>query len=146
MKINFGNIALLLLVFIAYPFVFQTVHIISHSHGFSRINKTYAGNGHVDFCSSHHNKCEDPAREDHSNKPPLPGQQFLKNPGNSDYVVSHCPLCEHEFAKFSLEKLFHISFADERFFLVFDYFYRNPPVLYTGNHRLLRAPPPSLIS
>jgi hypothetical protein len=147
MKKNTPYIALLLLVFIAYPFVFQTVHIISHDHGFSLMNTSDPGNGQVHFCSPHQNKCEDPARKDNSNNFPLPGQQLVSSPGYSDLEGSHCPLCEHEFAKFSLEKLFHITFTNERVLLVNNYFYRNPSLLYTGNHRLLRAPPPvSLIS
>jgi hypothetical protein len=146
MKKSTRHIALLMLVFIAYPFVFQAVHIISHDH-YLHIDGSDTGRGHVHFCPAHHNKCEESFRKDNPDEPSFAGQQFLSSIGLSDHEGNHCPLCEHEFAKFSLEKLFNISFADERISLVNNFFYRNPSVLFTGNHRSLRAPPPaSLIS
>jgi hypothetical protein len=142
MRKSVRHIAFLLLIFIAYPFVFQTLHVISHDHGHTRPVRSGIVNGQLHDCTFHHDKSHDPAgQDDNSHKPVPAGQQFSgthEHPGHE-----HCPLCEHEFAKFSIETLFQVSYTDDRFSLVNNYCYNNPPVLYNGNHCSLRAPPPA---
>ncbi len=140
MRKSTRHIAFLLLIFIAYPFVFQTLHVISHDHGHSGPIRSDNVKGQIHACTFHRDKSDGPAgQEDNPGKPAPAGQHFSGSPEYPGH--EHCPLCEHEFAKFSLETLFHISFTDERVSLVNNYFYRNPLVLYSGNHCSLRAPP-----
>jgi hypothetical protein len=133
MKKHSRHIALVLLLFIAYPYVFQALHILYHDHS------PTAGNYHA---CSFHGQCDNSGgNKDKPDGPSFPGKNLAGIPEHSDHEDADCPLCEHEFAKFSVKSLYYISFKDERFSLVNNYFYQDPSVLYTGHHRSFRAPP-----
>jgi len=138
-----------LLLVIVYPFLFQALHIIRHDH------EHYAGQSHMNGrsnktnCSSLSGFCSniDELADDHPS-----GQNCDTNLDHRDilYIVSQlatihdheeCPLCEHEFAKFSLNRSMDIFITEEIITSVDISFYQNPPVLYSGNHISLRAPP-----
>jgi hypothetical protein len=140
MKKHSRHIALVLLLFIAYPFVFQTFHILYHDHSHTAGN-WLANSGNHHECSSHDHSDNTDGKTNKPGKHHFPHQHIAGIPEQPDHEHEHCPLCEHEFGKFSVKSLFHIYFKDERFTLVNNYLYRDPSVLYTGNHRSLRAPP-----
>jgi ABC-type nickel/cobalt efflux system permease component RcnA len=140
MKKHSRHIALVLLIFIAYPFVFQTFHILYHDHGHTAGNLP-AISGDYHECSSHDHSDNSRGKNNKPEDSPFT-VRYTGIYEQSGHDHKHCPLCEHEFAKFSVKSLFYISFKDERFLLVNNYLYQNPSVLYTGNHRSLRAPPP----
>jgi hypothetical protein len=140
MKKHIQHIAIILLLFIAYPYVFQAVHILSHDHSHASGNRS-ANSGYYHSCSLH-DHCDNPAgNQEKPDGLSFSGPYFEGIPGNSDHEHEQCPLCEHEFAKFSVKSIFYTSFEDERFSLVNNYFYQVPSVLYTGHHRSFRAPP-----
>jgi hypothetical protein len=140
MKKHSRHIALVLLLFIAYPYVFQASHIINHDHSHNAGNRS-ANSGNYHACSSH-DHCDNPdGNKDNPDGSSFPGPYLAGVPDHTDHEDAYCPLCEHEFAKFSLKSLYYITFKDERFSLVNNYFYQDPSVLYTGHHRSFRAPP-----
>jgi hypothetical protein len=138
MKKSVQNIALLLLVFITYPFVFQALHILYHDHGHSLDNSenglVYICLPPAGVCSGHHDT------RDLSAIPQLPFPVIGTVP-DSETGGNHCPLCEHDFAKFRVSNVYQIVYGNENFSLVNTNFYQIPPVLFTGNHISLRAPP-----
>jgi hypothetical protein len=141
MRKNIQHIAFLLLIFTAYPFVFQTLHILHH-HGHSVNSGLNTGMVHTHACSSDHDKYGDYDPDtDNSANHALSGRFYLRSSQQDENGEVHCPLCEHEFAKFSLGTFQEVSFTSERLSLVSTYFYQSPPLLYTGNCTSLRAPP-----
>jgi hypothetical protein len=142
MKKHIRHTAILLLIFIAYPFVFQTLHIMFHDHGHDHVQKPGLSHGQIITCTPHMKNCGHSAQIPHNHDgTALPFQHALDNPECSGVDYGHCPLCEHEFAKFSISSLYAISFSDERVSAINTCFYQNPPVLYQGTHISLRAPP-----
>lgn len=149
MQKHIRHTASFLLLVIAYPFLFQTLHIIHHDHNHDAGHSHMNGRSNQSNCSALSGFCSnnDGLADDHTS-----GQNCNVNPDHRDnlYIVSpattlhdheECPLCEHEFAKFNLKRSMDVFFSEEIFTTVNISFYQNPPVFYTGNHISLRAPP-----
>lgn len=149
MQKHIRHTASFLLLVIVYPFLFQTLHIIHHDHNQDAGHSHMNGRSNQTNCSSLSGFCSNNDRlaDDRSSS-----QNCDVNPDHIEnlYIASfkttlhdhkECPLCEHEFAKFNLKRSINIFFTEEIFTTVNISFYQNPPVLYTGNHISLRAPP-----
>ena len=117
------HIALLLTMVFLFPIVIQPWHVMNHhsEHFFS------------DEAEQHHHCC---AHEIQFENESLP-QQF-------DQSVEHCPVCEYEFATFSLPQNNWIAkgeplCSESKFFSIVQ-----AQNSFSGTNRLLRAPPNSI--
>jgi hypothetical protein len=136
MKKNVQNIALILLVFITYPFVFQALHILYHDHGHSPDI-----NGLTHSCIASGASCNSNNDDRHHSSVPALLFHILSAVPVTESGGNHCPLCEHDFAKFRVGSIFQIAFSNETFSLVYSDLYQVPGILFSGNHISLRAPP-----
>ena len=145
--------AIFILMVVVYPFLFQSLHIIYHDH--------QHGSGHIpgispvsrNSCSVHTGLCSHAGSHEPEKDPPAgPGSDSKtgRSPGLifctvNDHEPFHsheeCPVCEHEFAKFSLDNTSYTLFTEDIIAIISPLFYLEPAILYTGNHKLLRAPP-----
>ncbi len=150
MQKHIKHTALFLLLVIVYPFLFQALHIIHHDHNHAAGHRHVVDQSNKSSCSSltgfcsnndgpsddhHHYRANCDANLDHKDV------LNIVSPAKTVHDHEECPLCEHEFAKFNLKRSMDIFFTEEIFTTVNTSFYQNPPVLYTGNHISLRAPP-----
>ena len=132
MKSHIRHAALVLLAVILYPVGYQNFHILYHDHGHQishSVCESILNSGSSD--SSEH-ECGNDNNGVEENE--LPYYQFNK-------VVDHCPVCEHEFAKFSHTGIYTVSTIYDFFSAIKDYVYYPPALAYSGNHISLRAPP-----
>lgn len=149
--------ALILLLVIAYPFLFQSLHIIYHDHSHHSSRHLAVNHGSLNHSSPLSGSCTHYPGDDthqsagnHNHNPSgnkseagdeLPYALCLVNPESNIHDQKECPLCDHEFAKFKLERSLNIFFSEVIFNIINAYLYQAPPVLYTGNNVSLRAPP-----
>ena len=142
MKKGIQNIAIVLLFIIAYPFVFQAAHILSHDHGHSHTHSLNPVSGNLHECPRHDGRLDASGTGfDGLNDYEYSAGRQLSILQQYDNTGKHCPLCEHDFAKFKIDAIFQIATSGERFASVNSDLHQNPPVLYTGNNASLRAPP-----
>ncbi|TVR73439.1 MAG: hypothetical protein EA408_04870 [Marinilabiliales bacterium] len=145
--------ALLLTALIMFPFVSQTLHIIFHDHHHDAGHIHGIAQESSNSCPAHAGCCSHTIRHgqkhhtlagtdragenDTLHEPVSPvfnGQEFT-------HLHEECPLCDFELAKFSLDYSVYIFFTEDIISVIYPFFYREPAILYTGNHKLLRAPP-----
>ena len=157
MQKHIKHTALLLLLVIAYPFIFQSLHIIYHDHSRHTARHHAVNHGTLNHTSPLSGSCTHtpgddphhfPGDHNHDSSGERSGtgtdiRYFSSTviPENKDHDHKECPLCDHEFAKFKLERSMNIFFLEEIFTIINTSFYQNPAVLYTGNHISPRAPP-----
>lgn len=156
MQKHVRHTAFLLLLVIAYPFIFQSLHIIYHDHSHHSAHHVVNHGGlnhssplsgsctHEPGDNMHHTSGDhdhDPSGKKSGGVTELWYLSCTLLPESKDHDLKECPLCDHEFAKFKLERLLNIFFSEEMFNIINTTFYRNALVLCTGNNVSLRAPP-----
>ena len=142
MKKHVQHIAYLLLLFIAYPFIFQTLHILYNDHGHTHSHCRADQHSYIKFCSSVNGCGHSSKNTNHAAGSNHPEQHYVNIHDQFAGEADHCAICEHEFAKFSISKIFNICFTSEIFSALTPFPYRNPLVSFNGNNVSLRAPPP----
>ncbi len=140
-KKNSQYTAWLLLFFLAYSILIQNLHILFHDHGdiHNPCNQGQTGIAH--FCTSDNVCGHSSGSINQGDDPGYPKQPGINKPDHPSHEAVHCPVCEHEFAKFSITKIFNIDFSSEILSFVTLCLYQTPCILYNGNHVSLRAPP-----
>ncbi len=141
MKKHTQHIAFLLLLFFGYSILFQNLHILFHDHLDIHNNCTSGQTGINHFCASDNLCGHSSGSIDQDNNPGHPKQPGINQPDHHSHEAVHCPVCEHEFAKFSITKIFNVDFSTEFLSFVTPGLYKAPRILYDGNHVSLRAPP-----
>ncbi len=143
MKRYSQHTACLLLLFFGYSILFQNLHILLHDHGDynSNCSSESAHSRTAHFCISDKGCGHSSGGTDQDNYPDHPKQPGINNSDHNTHKAIHCPVCEHEFAKFSFTKVFNIDFSAEGIEFVTSCHYQAPRILYKGNHISLRAPP-----
>ena len=141
MKKHTQYIAFLLLLFFGYSILFQNLHILLHDQGYIHNNCTPGQTGTAHFCISDKGCGHSSGSINQDNNPDHPKQPGINKPDHHSHEAVHCPVCEHEFAKFSIIKIINVDFPSEILSFVTLCLYQAPRILYNGNHVSLRAPP-----
>ena len=142
MKKHVQHIAFLLLLFIAYPILFQTLHILYNDHGHAHSHCQANQHSYMHFCTSGNGCGHSSGNTNFAVSSDHPEQHFINNHDHLANEADHCAICEHEFAKFSISKIFNICFTSEIFSTLTAFLYQDPLVSFDGNNVSLRAPPP----
>ena len=141
MKKHNRHIALVLLTVIIYPYISQSLHVLNHDHGHMHIYGTTAGTATGHSCTSTGNGCIHHNGEAGNNEGSSGtiGTAFAALA--DDQSAAPCTLCEHEFAKFSLNRVYNIVFHTEMVCTFNPFPYNEPSGIFTFSHISLRAPP-----
>jgi hypothetical protein len=132
MKRQIRYTVLVLLAVIIYPVGYQNFHILYHDHGHLKSHSVCEGILNSGSSDSFAHECWNDSKEIEENE--FPYYQYNK-------VIDHCPVCEHEFAKFSHAGIYNIANIYDFFSTINDFLYHPPVLSLSGTHISLRAPP-----
>lgn len=142
MKKHNRHIALVLLIVIIYPYISQSLHVLSHDHSHMHLYGSAAGTSNSNICTSADNDCHhQSARHNENSDAAVPGEVAFKALPDDQVTSAPCTLCEHEFAKFSLNRIYNIVFHREMLCTLNPLPYNEPSGIFTFSHISLRAPP-----
>lgn len=141
MKKHNRHIALVLLAVIIYPYISQSLHILNHDHGHMHIYGVASGTATGHFCTPaddcHHQGSGNNENTDAAG----PGEIAFTTLPDEQVDSGQCTLCEHEFAKFSLNRVYNIAFHRDIVCTLNSLPYNEPSGIFTFSHISLRAPP-----
>jgi hypothetical protein len=141
MKKHNRHIALVLLTVIIYPYISQSLHVLNHDHGHMHIYGTTAGTATGQSCTSTGNGCfhhnSEPGTDEGAAGTTVIAFEALPD----SQSAAPCTLCEHEFARFFLTRIYKIVFHGEMVCTFNPFPYNEPSGIFTFSHISLRAPP-----